>query len=358
MHIYSEKMATPRGNSGMTLIAENQDSGSFTLPLGFTLRYNNTDIVNAYSGGDSYVDFGLGIFIFYINKRDESFNKLFSQQITENGKKQLRIRFEGNSPWSPWNINNLVWELTVFEDGVFQLVMETLNTTAIGERKFYMPALNTTVDLTLEQGKSIVFIPKDKNGMDYEIKSGSYVPLPCKYLISDELNHYTITDGALTSVPIVEPLTATQFQMYGFDDLPNGNLLVPLYNPKLYMWSEQPTSPIVMTATALVPSQTVTTGMMDMSDPSIKGIRNVVCDVTGNALISISWDNGMTYEYYDSTKWMISEANGMTATTLSAITQTEWSSYLATKTSKQYQLRYIISQGGDVLKNTKFNYIN
>lgn len=356
---YSENMAVPLGNEGMILVAENQDGGSYALPLGFTLRYNNTNVITAYSGGDSYVDFGLGMCVFYINKRDESFNKLYTQQTKISNVNTLRIRFEGNSPWSLWNANNLVWELTIFENGVFQLVMDKLNTTAIGERKFYVPAKSSTVDLILEQGKSLVFMPKDENGMDYDVLPGSYTPNVTKLLAADELNYYTVVDGALKSILITEPLTAAQFMEHGSAEIPD-TLLAPLYNARVLLWSQQPAT-LTATATATVPPQTLVTTMADMSNKTITGIQNVVCDVSGECLIAICWEGGESnsWEYFDGGEWQTATESrwGMTAAVLSAITTAQWTSYLATKSSRQYRFRFMMAQG-DGLKSVKIKYLN
>lgn len=180
-----------------------------------------------------------------------------------------------------------------------------------------------------------------------------------KYLVADELNYYTVEKNLLKKIPIAkdEKLTAEHFKKYGCEDV-LGSLLVPLYNARVFMWSDEETvAKLTATATAFVNNQVLITNNADMSDKTIKGIRNVVCDVSSNSLVSMSWDDGFTWEYFNGTSWIASDTEGMTAETLSAITTSQWSSYLATKTSKKYKFKFILSQS-EKLKALKVNYVN
>lgn len=180
-----------------------------------------------------------------------------------------------------------------------------------------------------------------------------------KFLAADELNYYTVENKLLKRIPIEigEGLTAEHFKKYGCDEIP-GSLLVPLYDARVFMWSDKEmTAKLTATVTAMVNKQVLITSNADMSDETIKGIRNVVCDVSGGSLISISWDDGGTWEYFNGTDWVVSDTEGMTAEALSAITASQWQEYLAAKTSKRYRFKFILSQS-ESIKALKINYVN
>ena len=56
-----------------------------------------------------------------------------------------------------------------------------------------------------------------------------------KFIIQNEDKYYTVSDTSLAEVLVTE-LNAQAFQMYGFDDLPDGALIQTLSHPKLLYW--------------------------------------------------------------------------------------------------------------------------
>ena len=230
----------PKGNSGMTLYGSSNDDTTVSLPeMPFGVKYNNTEFKVIYTSGNSWIGFGGGAEHLRINRRDASYNRLYYANETEYGVRVFRIRFEGNSYYSSWNTNDLVWEFTIFEDGVFRLVIEkSPNNASDG---FTDPSLGSQT-FTFTTGKSYVFIPQNEAFTSYLVQEGSYIPCANKYLMEDEegIKSYTTIDGVSAWVKIGEaPVTFQMFNEYGSDTLPIS--MEGLKNtPKLHYYTDNP----------------------------------------------------------------------------------------------------------------------
>lgn len=212
--------APPKGNANMTLLNERIDDTTVAFPqMPFHFFYNKQSVDVIYSSGNTWVGFGSGTEHLDINRKDTSCNKIFYANETEHGLHTFRIRFEGNSHYSSWNINDLVWEFTVFEDGVFQLIIE--KSPQNGTDSFVNPTIGT-VACTFEMGKSYVFLSETGDGTAYTISAGSYVLCDNKYLMSDAegVKAYNATLSAWGKVA-EPPLTKAMFMRFGVDNLPN-----------------------------------------------------------------------------------------------------------------------------------------
>lgn len=210
----------PKGNEGMILLYERKDDQTYKLPdIPFAYKYNQKDLNSIYVCGNTWIGFGASTEHLAINRRDTSYNKLYYVNEEEYGLQTYRIRFEGNSVYNSWNSNDLVWEFTIFEDGVFRLVVEASPNSAAD--KFLNPN-GTSLTIPFMTGKSYVFISKNKDGTDYEIFEGSYIPSNNKYLMQDSegIKSYRSSVGQWIKVGEL-PLTKQVFLDEGIDELPN-----------------------------------------------------------------------------------------------------------------------------------------
>lgn len=180
-----------------------------------------------------------------------------------------------------------------------------------------------------------------------------------KFLIRSGSTLYTITDGTLTALAETE-ITASLFQTYGVDDLPNGSLLVGLTDPEVLYWqdSEDELPELTMTVTGSPPvPQIVVTNTQDMSDPSILGIESVTVNASGDVLFALSFDDGTTWKAYDGTKWVTlsTENSGMNKTTMENISLEAWAEVV---TSAMYKLRFVLMDTDSYVSAVRVNYIN
>lgn len=230
-------MTAPKGNVGMTLFGSSNDDSTVTLPdIGFNFSYNAVSIRQLYTSGNTWVGFGSGTEHLCINRRDASYNKLYYASEVEYSTKLFRIRFEGNSYYSSWNSNDLIWELSVFETGVIRLVIEKIPNN--GSNSFNNPGVGTQ-SLTLAANKSYIFTPSDVTGKNFVIQEGSYLPCVSKYLIvdSDGVKNYQGTSWIKVGDL---PLTEEMFKTYGNDVVPASLNGLVSNAPQLFYYTDNP----------------------------------------------------------------------------------------------------------------------
>lgn len=234
-------ISLPKGNGGMTLYGTSNDDSTVTLPdIGFNFIYNGSSVRQLYSSGNTWVGFGASSEHLTINRRDTSYNSLFYAKEVEYGVNLFRIRFEGNSSYSSWGSNNLIWEVSVFETGVIRLVVEKTPNNA--SSSFVNPGVGTQT-LTLASGKSYIFTPSDVSGKNYIIQEGTYIPCISKYLMVDDegVKNYQTISGVSSWVKIGDlPLTENMFKSFGIDTVPASVEGVVGAHPILYYYTDNP----------------------------------------------------------------------------------------------------------------------
>lgn len=213
-------VALPKGNAGMTVISSSNDDSTVSLPdMGFDFMYNGSPVRIIYSSGNTWIGFGTASEHLTINRKDTSVNKLYYKQEEENQTKLFRIRFEGNSSWSSWGSNDLIWELSLYETGVITLIIEKMPNN--GTNNFVNPGIGTQA-LTLVVGKSYVFTPGDSDGKRFNLEEGSYFPHIEKFLIVDDegIKAFQVVEEIPTWIKVADlPITQELLLEYGCDML-------------------------------------------------------------------------------------------------------------------------------------------
>lgn len=165
------------------------------------------------------------------------------------------------------------------------------------------------------------------------------------YLIRSGSTLYTVADGALSALAETE-ITASLFQTYGVDDLPDGALLMNLTDPELLYWQDSeedlPILKVKIKGTPPLPQIMIT---QPYNIPT-SGIKYVEINATEDILFSISFDGEESWLYYvaDGKDWLQTNDNvtGMTASEMMAIPQDMW--YNVSGTATQYQIRFILPE--------------
>lgn len=346
--------ALPKGSSGMTLFGTRNDDSTVTLPaMGFSINYGGAFVSTLYSSGNSWIGFGSGTQHLNINNRDASYNNLYYASEVVNGKNTFRIRFEGNSSYSSWGANDLIWEFTVFSDGVFMLVVEKSPNN--GSDSF--AGGGTSVSVSFKTGKSYVLLPSNPNGTAYTVVEGSYVSCINKYLFcdSDGVKSYANSTWSVVAAP---PVTSQMLLDFGVDALPN-SMAGLQNNAVLYFYTDDPT--IVSNKQ----NYSLTVGLVVTSKPKTvvqnadfqilagKAITSIEIrnTVTGGRLrAALSLDSGSTYYTFNKTTLAFEQlnindsaaflANGIIPADISAINYT----VLNTMTNGRIRLAYILEK--------------
>lgn len=313
-------MANPKGSSGMTLYGTRNDDSTITLPdMGFDFMYNGDLIRTIYANGNSWIGIGSSSEHIKINRRDTSYNSLYHSKEIENGYKLFRIRFEGNDVWNGWGSNNLVWEVSFYETGVIQIVIE--KTPSTGTDSFVNPGIGTQ-SITLETGKSYVLISDSKDGKNYKIFEGSYFPDNNRFLVLDEegIKNFQEVEGVPKWVKISDlPITEEILLSYGNDFLPPSLEGIVGDTPKIYYYTdnldivERPEEYRIKIGLITTSLPKVIEQREDFLIPQGKVVSNIVAEIStdvvnnsgvatktnGKIRMAFSLDEGATYLTFD-----------------------------------------------------------
>lgn len=180
-----------------------------------------------------------------------------------------------------------------------------------------------------------------------------------KYLFRSGSNLYTVTDGALTALAETE-ITASLFQTYGVDEIPDGALLVGLTDPEVLYWQdstdELPTLSMTVKGTPPLP-QMFTSEPMDLTHESIAGISHAAVDASEDVRFAISFDGGTTWKAFDGSAWFDTSDTvpGMLASAMNAITAEQWAEVVVLDS---YMVRFWLPNVTAYVKSVVMHYIN
>lgn len=179
------------------------------------------------------------------------------------------------------------------------------------------------------------------------------------YLIRSGSTLYTVTGGALAAISETV-VSASVFQTYGMDDVPDGALLVGLTDPEVLFWQDSqddlPDLSLTVTGTPPMP-QVITSDPVDLAHESISEIDHVTANASEDVRFSVSFNGGATWLAYDGSGWFQTTETkpGMLASTMNAVTTAQWAE-IATMTS--CQVRAWLPAVTSYVDSVVFHYIN
>jgi hypothetical protein len=182
---YQSTVAKLLGSAGMQQIiyASTDDASIVVGDIGFDFPfYSATYRNNIYVGSNGYVIFGYsssqyanlsatspgrGLFII---AADRSYQQVFIKQDSPGN--SFRIRYEGaTGSYANVGSSNVEWEVTLFKDGVIQLVIGKLDATN-GQSILTDGTGNNVIGYNPIANTSFVF---EKTTSGYDVKTGSYI---------------------------------------------------------------------------------------------------------------------------------------------------------------------------------------
>ena len=179
-----------------------------------------------------------------------------------------------------------------------------------------------------------------------------------KFLIQNEDKYYTISDASLSEVSLTE-LNAQAFQDYGFDDLPDGALLMTLSAPEVLCWTDSDTLPTLTATVKGIPQpQVIVSEEINLMDGTIKGIESVTIECKGEPVFAVSFDKKATWMMYNGTEWVAvsDEITGMTKADFGAITTEQWQPQY--EASSDMYIRCTLLNETQSLTSITLNFIN
>lgn len=340
------------------------DDNVFTASGADWLKFNNVTVANVYVSGNTFFGFGTNSEHLKVNRRDTKMWYLYREEGTLfNYYRFLKFRWQGYSVYNQTSASYLLtYDVVLWENGCISLRMVNIPTSSYDGTFQLTAASALTYTKPTAATPDVTFTPQDENNTTFAV---SYEvidlapPYDRKYLIRSGSTLYTITDGALSALTEAE-VTASLFQTYGVDELPDGSLLLSLTDPEVLYWhdstDELPALTIGVTGSPPVP-QTVITGPQDMSDPTILGIESASVDASDDVLFALSFDDGATWKAYSGTGWVTLETEnaGMTKATMENIGLEAWAEVV---TSDSYRVRFTLVSVDSYVTGVVIHYIN
>lgn len=340
------------------------DDNVFTAAGADWLKFNNVTVANVYVSGNTFFGFGSNTEHLKVNRRDAKMWYLYREEGTLfNYYRFLKFRWRGYTYYSATDAASLMeYDVILWENGCISLHMVTVPTSNYTGAFQLTAASAMTYTAPTADAPDVTFTPQDENNTTFSVSYAAInltPPYDRKYLVRSGSIIYTVTDGAITALTETE-LTASIFQTYGVDDLPDGALLVGLTDPEVLYWhdstDELPELTLSVTGSPPVP-QVVISDSFDMSDPSILGIESVTIDSSSDVLFALSFDDGATWKAYDGIQWVTLEQqnSGMTAATFQNIPLEAWAEVV---TSKQYRVRFVLMDATSYMTSLVIHYLN
>ena len=177
-------------------------------------------------------------------------------------------------------------------------------------------------------------------------------------MIQNGDKYYTVSDTSLAEVSVTE-LNAQAFQDYGFDDLPDGALLMTLSAPEVLCWTDSETLPTLTATVKGIPQpQVIVSEEINLMDGSIKGIESVTIECKGEVVFAVSFDKKASWIMHNGTEWVAvsDEVTGMTKTEFEAITTEQWQAQY--EASSDMYIRCTLLDETQSLTSITLNFIN
>ena len=290
---------------GMTCIRNTpNDDGTDTVKGLDGFMFNGVEAENLYVSGNEWIGFGTSSEQLQVCRRDGKVYYIYRQVGTlADGTEFLKLRWEGYTQYNSTSESlRLIFEIFLFgnNDMFLNVVKTPTNSSYYGSSNLICNGQTTALRICDGSGggQMICFRAQDNQGKSWEITYGEYTPMDVfsnKYLIRSGGVYYTVTDDALEQVDVASP-TAACFYRYGTDVVPDGSLLLPLTNPDVLFWTNDPDESLQMRAELVAyPFPQTLTGYADMTSETILGIDMLSAVYTGQIDIKLSFDGGTTY---------------------------------------------------------------
>ena len=346
------------GITNMTALRNNtkQDDGTDPIAGVDWFTFNGEVASTLYVNGNSWIGFGSSLEHLKVNRRDGALYSLYREEGTlGNQYKFLKIRWLGYSAYNYTNSSYaLTYDIILWETGDLSLHMISIPPSQ--NTGVYSLVAASTYNYTVSTSEPDITFKKTDSGFEV---SNTMIELELyekRYLIRSNSTYYTVTDGALTPVDVVE-LTSNVFLTNGVQEVPSLSLLTGLINPEILYWVETdftPTKGLVIKGTPTLPQVTYYEAQ-DVPDGSV--ISNMEAACSDDTLFAITFDAGTTWKYYVDSAWTTaaSTSEGMSVNTLESISQDAWAEVA---TSATYQIRCALPAITSFAGSVAVNYTN
>lgn len=288
---------------GMTYINNGyNDDSTFSTEGMADFKFNGVSVGTVYISSNHWMGFGVSSEQLKVLRRDGCSTAIYRQKAqTSSGLLFLKIRFEGYTVYHDrTESNRLIFELFLLSNNDMLLnVIQTPTSSNTGESNLICGGKSTSLKLfDGKGGGSIVsFYHGDDKGLTWNIIYDMYEEKDSyshAYLLKSEGSYYTVANDELVPAPI-KALTAAMFINYGFDELPSSEILGSIVNPQVYLWKTGGSDQVLKATLKAYPYPQTLESVIDLSHPSIIGIKMITAEYSGDVRVCESLDNGTTF---------------------------------------------------------------
>lgn len=330
------------GITNMTVLRRNnkQDDGSNIVQGTNWLTFCGQQINSLYANGNSYIGLGLDVQHLKVNNGDGAMYYLYREVGTlYDSYKFLKIRWVGYSHYRYTSSSYLLsYDIIFWSTGDISLHMNNIPTD-YNNGTYSLTANTQTYQYTVSTASPDVTFHKTGNDTFTVINSLIKLLNPRYYLIYDNNKYYTVDNNHLLEITEMSELTANVFQTYGVDSFPKDiNLYNSLSNPKILFWVEDQIGR-PQTNNIIIDQLGGSMEYHESKDMSnFSGIKSAKVVASDDALFSLSFDNGVSWHYYNNNGWATVSQNdikvGMTASQISSIMANSWADIFQPTTLK------------------------
>lgn len=321
------------GIDNMEVIRNNNpsDDGVDSITGVDWFTFNSKIVSTVYVSGNTYFGFGENSEHLKVNRRDTKVYYIWREEGEVHGHKFLKIRWKGYSQYNSSSSDYLLeYDVVMFDDMSILLHMVNIPTSANNGTYSLTNSAGTVTYTVTTESPNVTFIYNTSTNV-YTVVNYIQEFYDKKYLIESAGVYYNVVEGVLNALSI-SSLSASVFQQYGMDNIPDVSLLTGLVSPSILYWqdSSDPVPSLIANVTATPVPQIIISEEIFVVHPSIKGIANAVCEYTGSPLIALSFDNKVSWKYIEDTNWVTATKNfeGMTPDKLIGITTEQWASQI------------------------------
>lgn len=327
------------GVTNMETIRNNikHDDGTDTITGVDWFNYNGTIASTIYASGNSWIGFGSSSEHLKVNRRDGALYSLYREEGTlGNRYKFLKIRWVGYSSYNSTSSSySVIYDVILWDTGDISLHMVSIPT--MYNTGIYSLVTSSTYTYTVSTSAPDVTFLKTDTGFEISNQIIELELWEQRYLVRSGSTYYTVVENVLSELDITE-ISSSIFLSYGVRKIPPISLLVNLDNPEILYWSDLapiPTEGLVVNGTPSLPQVVY---YSSKTIPSGSSISTIEANVSEDALLTVTFDEGITWYYYQNDVWTIASSitDGMTANTLKNIQSDIWSEIT---TSSSYRIR-------------------
>lgn len=325
-----------------------------TVPEWFTYKGNPITTIGV--SGNSYIGVqSTGASNIQFNHRDcASYYVLIEEGTLYCYYKFFKVRWVGYSYYSSTSSACLMrYDVVFWDTGDISIYARTM-CTSYNSGTYAVDGIPYTVS---DSEPHVTFKRTDSG---FELVNGMIeIPFPfdLKWLIKEKDILYTTKNGAIEVVPS-EELNAQVFQEHGADEPPAMEDIVLLTDPQLLRWcsGDDYEGPLTVTMKATPFAQEIETPLINVGHQSILGISGVTETITGDVQLSVSIDDGETWQIWTGTSWEVTSEEGMLKEVVEAITTEQWK--LLLDGVENMKLKVTLTDEAQSVTNIIFKYIN